>query len=199
MAGTPDFRRNSLALAPLLSHDHGKAPASRHVVRKPDPQTGAGRRIESQPAGTSQRYVLTHFHPGQARTVLPQVSIRRIFRGTAEQGRAQGVTLGEQHLTSAVAGSIKREWSAGRLGCGREAVSATSGRLACEPGPQTLPGSESGQIAVSVVRFPDSGDERRSMVCLVRVGRRAGHVQLRPREAAPPPAAQHGPDSAGQA
>jgi hypothetical protein len=79
VAGTPDFRRNSLALAPLLSHDHGKAPASRHVVRKPDPQTGAGRRIESQPAGTSQRYVLTHFHPGQARTVLPQVSIRRIF------------------------------------------------------------------------------------------------------------------------
>lgn len=108
------------------------------------------------------------------------------------------MTLGEQHLTSAVAGSIKREWSAGRLGCGREAVSATSGRLACEPAPQTLPGNESGQIAVSVVRFPDSGDERRSMVRLVRVGCRAGHVQLRPREAAPPPAAQHGPDSAGQ-
>jgi hypothetical protein len=64
------------------------------------------------------------------------------------------VTLGEQHLTSAVAGSIKRAWSAGRLGCGRETVSATSGRLACEPGPQTLPGNESGQIAVSVVRFP---------------------------------------------
>ena len=40
VAGTPDFRRSSLALAPLLSHDHGKAPASRHVVRKPDPQTG---------------------------------------------------------------------------------------------------------------------------------------------------------------
>jgi len=110
------------------------------------------------------------------------------------------VRLGEQHLTSAVAGSIKREWSAGRLGCGREAVSATSGRLACEPGPQTLPGDESGLIAVSVVRFPDSGDERRSVVCLVRVGCRAGHVQLRPREAAPPPAtAQHGPDPAGQA
>src|SRR6185312_1445816 len=111
-----------------------------------------------------------------------------------------GVRLGEQHLTSAVAGSIKREWSAGRLGCSREAVSATSGRLACEPGPQTLPGDESGLIAVSVVRFPDSGDERRSVVCLVRVGCRAGHVQLRPREAAPPPAtAQHGPDPAGEA
>jgi hypothetical protein len=30
---------------------------------------GAGRRFESQPAGTSQRYALTHCHPGQARTV----------------------------------------------------------------------------------------------------------------------------------
>jgi hypothetical protein len=29
----------------------------------------AGRRFESQPAGTSQRYDLTHCHPGQARIV----------------------------------------------------------------------------------------------------------------------------------
>jgi hypothetical protein len=44
VAGTPDSRRSSLALAPLLSHDHGKAPASRHVVRKPDP-------LQQGPAG----------------------------------------------------------------------------------------------------------------------------------------------------
>jgi len=31
-----------------------------------------------QPTGTSQRYVLTHFHPGQARSGFPQVSIRRL-------------------------------------------------------------------------------------------------------------------------
>ncbi len=67
--GTPDSRTSSLALAPLLSHTTGEAPARRHVVRKPGPARGAGRRLESQPTGTSQRYAPTHCHPGQARTV----------------------------------------------------------------------------------------------------------------------------------
>ena len=49
------------------------------------------------------------------------------------------MTLGEQHLRSAGAGSIKREWSAGRLGCGWEAVSATSGRLASNPDRRPAP------------------------------------------------------------
>jgi hypothetical protein len=49
VAGTPDSRRSSLALAPLLSHDHGKAPASRHVVRKPDP-CNRGRQAVKEPA-----------------------------------------------------------------------------------------------------------------------------------------------------
>jgi hypothetical protein len=43
-----------------------------HVVRKPGPAQGAGRRLESQPTGTSQRYDLTHCHPGQA---VPPASI----------------------------------------------------------------------------------------------------------------------------
>jgi hypothetical protein len=44
---------------------HGEVPAGRHVVKKPG-HDQAGRRFESQHTGTSQRYDLTHFHPGQA-------------------------------------------------------------------------------------------------------------------------------------
>ena len=44
----------------------------------------AGRRLESQPTGTSQRYDLTHCHPGQARTVYPKSQSGGIARAFAQ-------------------------------------------------------------------------------------------------------------------
>ena len=73
------------------------------------------------------------------------------------------MTLGEQHLTSAGAGSIKREWSAGRLGCGREAVSATSGRLASNPDRRPAPGMNPAGSLCPSSGFRIPGDDRRWM------------------------------------
>lgn len=72
MAGTPDSRKELAGARASFEPHHGEAPASRHVVRKPSPPKGASRRLESQLTETSQRYVLTHCHPGQARTVYPK-------------------------------------------------------------------------------------------------------------------------------
>jgi hypothetical protein len=49
---------------------HGEARQA-STSSESQPQQG-GRRLESQPNRTSQRYDLTHFHPGQARTVYPK-------------------------------------------------------------------------------------------------------------------------------
>ena len=77
MAGTPDFRRSSLALAPLLSQRHGKAPARWHVVNKPGPQSGRQAVREPSPPGPLNATPPTHCHPGRGRTVYQEVSIRR--------------------------------------------------------------------------------------------------------------------------
>ena len=53
-----------------LEPRHGEAPAAGTSFGS-QPQQG-GRRLESQATGTSQRYDLTHCHPGQARTVYPK-------------------------------------------------------------------------------------------------------------------------------
>jgi hypothetical protein len=47
VAGTPNSR--TLAALPSFEPRHGEAPASRHVVRKPDP---AGRQAGQEPART---------------------------------------------------------------------------------------------------------------------------------------------------
>jgi hypothetical protein len=66
VAGTPNSR--TLAALPSFEPRHGEAPASRHVVRKPDP---AGRQAGQEPGqpGPLNATTLTHCHPGQARTV----------------------------------------------------------------------------------------------------------------------------------
>jgi hypothetical protein len=60
---TPNSR-TYVAITPLLSHATARprqAGTSFGSQAKP-----AARRLESQPTGTSQRYDLTHCHPGQA-------------------------------------------------------------------------------------------------------------------------------------
>jgi len=59
-----------MALASLEPR-HGEAPASQHVVRKPDP---AGLQAGQEPGqpGPLNATTLTHSHPGQARTVYPK-------------------------------------------------------------------------------------------------------------------------------
>jgi hypothetical protein len=81
--GHAQFRDHCGVHASFEPH-HGEAPASWHVVRKPTP---AGRQAEEEPrpTGTSQRYDLTHFHPGQARTVYPKSQLSgsvRVLRGS---------------------------------------------------------------------------------------------------------------------
>jgi hypothetical protein len=56
-----------MALTPLLSHATARPRQAGTSFGSQAPQ--GGRRLESQATGTSQRYDLTHFHPGQARTV----------------------------------------------------------------------------------------------------------------------------------
>ena len=58
-AGTPDFR--TVWRSRLFEPRHGEAPASASLK----PGQSAGRWFESQPAGTSQRYDLTHCHPAR--------------------------------------------------------------------------------------------------------------------------------------
>ena len=48
MAGTPNSRNHSGARAPLFEPRHGEAPASRHVVRKPNPARGRQAEVQSQ-------------------------------------------------------------------------------------------------------------------------------------------------------
>jgi hypothetical protein len=56
-----------VAFTPLLSHATARPrQVGTSFVSQAKP---AGRRLESQPTGTSQRDDLTHCHPGQARTV----------------------------------------------------------------------------------------------------------------------------------
>ena len=69
VAGTPDSR-TFVALTPLLSHATAR-PRQAGTSFESQAQQG-GRRMKSQPTGTSQRYDLTHCHPGQARTVYPK-------------------------------------------------------------------------------------------------------------------------------
>jgi hypothetical protein len=49
----------------------GEAPAGWRIVRKPDHERPAAA-MRAKPIGASQRYGLTHFHPGQIRNVHPK-------------------------------------------------------------------------------------------------------------------------------
>jgi hypothetical protein len=75
VAGTPNSR-TLVAFAPLLSHATARPrQASTSFGSQARP---AGRRLQSQLTGTSQRYDLAHCHPGQAAPSTP-VSVRRLL------------------------------------------------------------------------------------------------------------------------
>ena len=59
-----------MALTPLLSHATARPRQARTSFESQPSRAAGGRR--ARPTGTSQRYDLTHFHPGQARTVYPK-------------------------------------------------------------------------------------------------------------------------------
>jgi hypothetical protein len=56
VAGTPNSRDDTGASRSSFEPRHGEAPARWHVVNKPSPATGRQAAVESQHAGTSQRY-----------------------------------------------------------------------------------------------------------------------------------------------
>ena len=92
VAGTPNSRKHSGARAPLLSHATARP---RHAGTSFESQAQqGGRRLESQPTGTPQRYDLTHCHPGQARTVYPKSQsggyLESVSKNTADQGVCGG-------------------------------------------------------------------------------------------------------------
>jgi len=78
VAGTPNSR-TFVALTPLLSHATARPrPAGTSFESQPQQGAAGGRR--ARPTGTSQRYDLTHCHPGQARTVYPKSQLDDMHR-----------------------------------------------------------------------------------------------------------------------
>src|SRR5262249_39409977 len=69
VTGTPNSR--TLRHSPLLSHATAR-PQRAGTSFGSQTQQGAAGGTGARPAGTSQRYDLTHCHPGQDRTVYPK-------------------------------------------------------------------------------------------------------------------------------
>jgi hypothetical protein len=78
-AGMPNFGAAGRSF--LFRATPRRGPAGWHLVRKPDHPKAAGRRYIEPARRASQRYGLTHCHPGQIRSANTKSSVSRCIRG----------------------------------------------------------------------------------------------------------------------